>query len=143
MDYSKKDGGTRVLDAMKMRTLATGIGQTHMAAREHGSHRAQRVIAGIKPGQIVADRGLRPHVEKRDADEQDLAKCKLEQVPAGPGDPMQSWPMLSGSKSHAQAGEMMSDAKGPSDQGEQTRVPTTGGKRHRPIMVTPLNRSGR
>ncbi len=59
MDYSKKtEGGTRVLDPIVARTLATGIGQSVAAARGEGSARADRVAAGIRPGQIVSDEAL-------------------------------------------------------------------------------------
>jgi hypothetical protein len=145
MDYSKKDGGTRVLDAMKARTLATGIGQSQAAARETGSHRAAKVIAGIKPGQLVHDRGLEPHVKARDADAQAMAEARMEQPPCCPDDAVRQFPMASGSKSHVQANGFTTGPLNQSDdQTEQDRVPTTGRhKRMAGLMQAPLNRSGK
>jgi hypothetical protein len=144
MDYSKKDGGTRILDQMKARTLATGMGQTVASNRETGSQRAERVIDGIKPGQLVSDRGLHPHVKHRDAMAEEYKAANMDPIPEGPGSPPKGWPLLSGSKSHAQANGMTAPADNQSDnQGEQTRVPTTGRKRMAgAIFQTGLRRAG-
>ena len=145
MDYSKKDGGTRVHDAMMARTLATGIGSSLNAIREHGSHRAAKVIAGIKPGQIVHDRGLEPHVAHRDAAAQACAADRMEDPPMV-GNGVTDWPMRSGSKTHAQVGEMSAEQSAfkEDDQGEQKRVPTTGRhKRMHEVMQMPLRNSGK
>ena len=144
MDYSKKDGGTRVLDAMKARTLATGIGQTHAAAREHGSHRTAKVIAGIKPGQIGLDRGMKPHVEHRDKAAQEMANDRMETPPAAPASGMNDWPMRSGSCSQDDCGVTQDPKTTSNDQGEQTRVPTTGRhKRMAGAMQAPMLRTGK
>jgi len=88
MDYSKKTtAGTRVLDPIEARTLATGIGSTVLAARSTGSARMDRVAAGIRPGQIVSDealsdiKGRREAVEAGamclDATPEDITKAKF------------------------------------------------------------------
>lgn len=144
MDYSKKDGGTRILDQMKARTLATGIGQTNASAQETGSQRASRVIDGIKPGALVSDRGLHPHVKQRDADAAAYAAVRMDPVNEGPDAPPKGWPLKSGAKSHVQANGMCAPQCAQSnDQGEQTRVPTTGRKRNAGMIVqTSLRRAG-
>jgi len=129
MDYSKKDGGTRVHDAMKARTLATGIGSSLSAMREHGSHRAARVIEGIKPGQLVHSRSLEPHVKHRDAMAQEHARQRLEEPLTSPSRVVNNFPMTSGSCSQEECGVAQPKAgfkNTSNDQGEQTRVPTTG-----------------
>jgi hypothetical protein len=147
MDYSKREGGTRVHDAMKARTLATGIGSSQNAIKEHGSHRAAKVIAGIRPGQIVSDRGLRPHVAKRDADAQACADERMEAPPISPDQAVHQWPMSSGSKSQESCGvaQTKDGVKNTSnDQTEQTRVPTTGRhKRMHEVMNMPLRGAGK
>jgi hypothetical protein len=112
---------------MKARTLATGIGQTANGAREHGSRRTEKVIAGIKPGQVGLDRGMKPHVDKRDTQEAMCAKMHMDPVNEGP-DTTQKWPLESGSKSHEAAGKMTDPCI--DDQGEQERVAQTGRKAH-------------
>jgi hypothetical protein len=139
MDYSKKGGGTRVHDKAKIRTLATGIGQTHAAMRETGSMRMSRVLDGMKPGQIGLDQAMKPHAEKRDADAAMYASMHMDQPVLAAGE-TSKWPLSTGSCSQDECGDAQ---KTKSDQGEQTRVPTTGGKRIHPIMQTPLRLSGK
>ena len=144
MDYSKKNGGTRVHDAMVARTLATGIGQTVNSAREHGSHRVAKVIAGIKPGQIGLDQGMKPHVNKRDADEQAMAQMRMEQPRVSAAPAAEKWPLTSGSKGQAECGVAQDPMSTSNDQGEQWQVPTTGRhKRMAGVMQAPLRRAGK
>ncbi len=130
MDYSKQNGGTRVLDQGKARTLSTGIGSTVEAARHTGSHRAAKVVAGIKPGQLVHDRLLAQESKHRDSMDAQCATGMMDgpntgPAPSSPG----SFPMLTGSKSHSSANGMDGDAV--VDQGENKLVKTTGQKRGR------------
>ncbi len=128
MDYSKQDGGTRVHDQLKARTLATGHGQSYRAARENGSHRAEKVVAGMKPGQHVSDPGLKQIKVKRD--DETTAMAGMDPPPAGPDSVKNDWPLRSGQKGHHQATGQLSDPADNPDQGEQTRVPQTGRKSH-------------
>jgi hypothetical protein len=138
MDYSKKGGGTRVHDALRFRTQATGMGQTETSNREHGSQRANDVAQSLKPGQIVHDHGLR---ELRDR------KVKMDAMhrqmtgldPTSPRPPEEKWPLESGSCTHADC-DTMQEHQG-NDQGEQTRVGTTGRHHGARIMATPLRQS--
>jgi hypothetical protein len=144
MDYSKKNGGTRVHDAMVARTLATGIGQTVNAAREHGSNRAAKVIAGIKPGQIGLDRAMKPHVDKRDADAQSMAEMRMERPTMSGAPQTEKWPLSSGSCSQKECGVAQDPMSTSNDQGEQWQVPTTGRhKRMAGLMQAPLRRAGK
>jgi hypothetical protein len=122
MDYSKQGGGTRIHDQLKARTLATGHGSTVTAARATGSHRAQRVAEGIKPGQHVSDPGLRQVHGKR-MDEM-MAAATMDPPPQGPESVKHAWPLSSGSKSHEDLATTEQHAT--SDQGEEKRVPSTG-----------------
>jgi hypothetical protein len=115
MDYSKKDGGTRVHDQGIARSLATGIGQSYAAIRSHGSHRAERVAAGMKPGQTVADHGLSQLRSEADTMGSGLDS---DSVPVA-----KRFPMETGRVSHTQANGMFSGQK--VDQGEVHRRPTT------------------
>ena len=143
MDYSKQGGGTRVLDQMKARTLATGIGQTNASAQETGSKRAERVIDGVKPGALVSDRGLHPHVKHRDDMAAEYAKIHMDPVNSGPESPPKGWPLTSGAKTHVEANGMCDPQCAQSNnQGEQTRVPTTGRKRPGLIVQTGLRGAG-
>jgi hypothetical protein len=130
MDYTKQGGGTRVLDPLKARTLATGSGQT-------GSMRADRVAAGIRPGQTIADRGIKALVDRKMPEE----VCHMDPINNGQ-DPAGKWPLESGSKSHAQANGMFTKVPVKKDQGDGTRVPTTGRRAHGAIIKTTLSGSG-
>ena len=135
MDYSKKDGGTRIHDKLKVRTLATGIGQTETAARHTGSARAQRVVAGMKPGQLVHDPGLAQQHAKMTRERQMMASMHMDG--AQPMDPADKFPLESGSKSHHEAGTIAPPAAAHNDQGEQKRRPVTGRAAHPGLQVTP------
>ena len=137
MDYSKQGGGTRILDQLKARTLATGMGQSLTGNRATGSHRAEKVASAIKPGQICSDPGLS---QLRDKNTEAMKQGVVGLDPANNGQtPVEHrWPLESGSKSHANANGMFLHEH-PSDQGEQTRVPTTGQK-GRAIVAAPLRR---
>ena len=136
MDYSKKDGGTRVHDALKLRTLATGIGQTETSARQTGSTRAQRVVAGMKPGQLVHDHGLRQQHEKMTREKEMLATMHMD-APGQEKEPADDWPLRSGHKSHQDAGTIAPPAAAENDQGEQRRRYTTGRGAHPSLQIPP------
>jgi hypothetical protein len=133
MDYSKKDGGTRVHDKLKLRTLATGFGQTETANRQTGSARVQRVVAGIKPGQIVHDPGLRQQNEKMTREREMVATMHMDGPPVDQAD---KWPLESGSVSHDQAATMDPSAARHNDQGEQKRRAVSGRGAHPSMQVT-------
>jgi hypothetical protein len=140
MDYSKQGGGTRVLDQLKARTLATGHGTTVAAARGTGSHRAEQVASTIKPGSICSDPGLCQLRDKRTADMKQ-GMVGLDPLNNGQQPVENRWPLESGSKSHANANGMFLHEH-PSDQGEQHRVKTTGQK-SKSIFTAPLSRGGK
>jgi hypothetical protein len=133
VDYSKKDGGTRQHDQLKLRTLATGIGQTETGARHSGSHRAERVVAGMKPGQLVHDPGLKQQHDQMDKQRQMLASMHMD----GPPDPADKFPLESGSTSHHQAGTIAPPAATHNDQGEQVRRPVTGRSARPSMQISP------
>jgi hypothetical protein len=126
MDYSKQGGGTRILDQLKARTLATGQGQSLTGARATGSHRVEQVAQAIKPGQMCSDPGLCQVRDKKTADMK-AGMVGLDPVNNGQSPVENRWPLESGSKSHAHANGMFLHEH-PSDQGEQSRVATTGQK---------------
>jgi hypothetical protein len=117
MDYSKKDGGTRVHDQGVARSLATGIGQSYAAMRANGSGRAQRVAAGMKPGQHVSDRGLAQLHSEHEAMGVGLDPDSIP-VP-------KRFPMETGRMSHTEANGMFTAPGQKVDQGEVHRRPTT------------------
>jgi len=133
MDYSKRDGGTRVHDKLKLRTLATGIGQSETAARNTGSHRAERVAASMKPGQLVHDPGLKQLHDKMTAEREKMAASHMDGVPPSPAD---KFPLESGSQSHHAAGTIAPHAARHNDQGEQSRRAVTGRAAHPSMQVT-------
>ncbi len=126
MDYSKQDGGTRVLDQGKARTLMTGIGQTVTSNRHTGSHRTQAVAEGIKPGQVVHDRALAQVSKKRETDAALCARAGMDPTNNGLAKPPPEarFPIETGSMSHEEAGRMGGKPK--VDQGEDKRTPATG-----------------
>ena len=124
MDYSKIGGGTRIPDQLEARTLATGIGQTYRGARESGSSRAEKVVQGMKPGQLVADPGLRQVKVKKD--DETAAMQRMDPAPEGPKSVENAWPLSSGSKSHHEATGQLKMPAAMADQGEDKRQPATG-----------------
>jgi hypothetical protein len=140
MDYSKQGGGTRILDQLKARTLATGIGSTVAASRATGSSRAEKVASGMKPGQHCSDPGLCQLHDKNTAAMKE-GMVGLDPVNNGQSPVEHRWPLESGSKSHASANGMFQHEH-PSDQGEQKRVSTTGQK-SRSIFTSPLAGAGK
>ena len=136
MDYSKQGGGTRILDQAKARTLATGMGQTVTSNRDRGSHRMEKVAEAIKPGQLCCDPGL-CQLRDRNTETMKQGMTGLDPVNNGQTPVEHRWPLESGSKSHANANGMFLHEH-PSDQGEQTRVATTGRKSRHAIAVVPL-----
>jgi hypothetical protein len=134
MDYSKRDGGTRVHDKLKLRTLATGIGQSETAARTTGSHRAERVVAGMKPGQTVHDPGLRQQHEHMTAERERMATLHMD---GAPPDPAEKFPLESGARSHHAAGTIAPPAARHNDQGEQKRRAVTGRAAHPSMQISP------
>jgi len=139
MDYSKQGGGTRILDQLEARTLATGHGQSVAGARATGSARAERVVAGMKPGQHVSDPGLaQVHRKKLD----DAAACCMDPPPEGPKSVQNEWPLTSGSKSHHEANGALKTPAAMPDQGEEHRRPTTG-QTSKVIQAGVLSRAGR
>lgn len=136
MDYSKKDGGTRILDQARARTLGTGMGQTIASAEHQGSHRARKVAEGIKPGQIVHDRTLARLAKEKDSDEAKMAQGHMDPVIPGTDAPRMPFPLSSGSVSHNAAGTMKQRTI--VDQGESKPVPTTGRDRSMGCTPSPL-----
>jgi hypothetical protein len=141
MDYSKKDGGTRVHDPLKARTLATGIGQTETSARIHGSHRLERVVAGMKPGQHCSDPALCEVRDRHDREREMMASAHMDS-PHGEPDPTarieQAFPLKSTAfQSHQQAGTIAPPATSKNDQGEQSRRPATGRAAHPGMQISP------
>ena len=116
---------------MEKRTLMTGIGSSENAIREQGSQRANKVLAGMKPGQIVADPGLAAHAnyrEEQEASNHATHHGSLEPDPEeAPDQVLSRFPLQSGGKSHAAANRMTAKrGEQDNDQGEQKRVRTTG-----------------
>ena len=133
MDYSKQGGGTRIMDQLKARTLATGIGQSLTGNRATGSTRAEKVASAIKPGAICSDPGL-CQLRDRNTETMKQGMAGLDPVNNGQTPVEHRWPLESGSKSHANANGMFLHEH-PSDQGEQKRVDTTGQNSRHAVRV--------